>query len=303
MAPAPRCWRLFCWVKTLQRKSGCKVNLLLNILRKRGDGFHELETVIQPVPYFDELEFEAAGSSVFLTSDHPTLPCDDSNLMVRAAHAFFEHSRIAAGVRMHLRKRIPMEAGLGGGSSNAAATLLGLNELFDCPLDGVRLRELAASLGSDVPFFLQEHPALATGRGEMVAPLDPFPALNGLVLVLVHPGFGVSTPWAYRELAHHPEVLNGRAGRAGELIQQLQTPHSRSWGPLLFNSLEVPVFEKYPVLRLYVDCFLREGAQAALMSGSGSTVFAWFEDAAGAESGLTRFRSEFGSATWGIVLA
>jgi len=288
---------------SLLKRSGCKINLLLNILGRREDGFHELETVMQPVPLWDELEFSPAGAAIELSCDQPGLPCDGSNLVVRAAHAFREASGIDSGIKIHLRKRIPMEAGLGGGSGNAATTLLGLNELFGQALPANQLSQLAAGLGSDVPFFLQSHPALSTGRGELIAPLAVFPRLAGRNLALLHPGFGIATPWAYKTLASFPEHLNGRSGRARELVRELESEDGTvPWGGLLYNSLEAPAFWKYPVLQLYVEAFKELGSVGALMSGSGSTVFGWFEKRAQAERAIEACRSRFGHAFWSAIL-
>src|SRR5581483_1720181 len=132
-------------------------------------------------------------------------------------------AKISDGVKIHLEKKIPMAAGLGGGSGNAATTLLALNELFDSPLSPAKIDELAATLGSDINFFLQSKPALATGRGEKVVSLEPFAALHGKAFLLIHPGFGIATPWAYQNLARFPAALNGRPNRAKELIAALRT--------------------------------------------------------------------------------
>lgn len=288
---------------TLTKTSGCKINLLLNILGKRADGFHELESVMQPVPLFDELDFRSGGVGVRLTCDNPALPCDGTNLIVKAARAFQIATGITPQVGIHLRKRIPMEAGLGGGSANAATTLLGLNELSGNPLSITQLHATAAALGSDVPFFLQANPALATGRGERVKPLAPFGALYPLTLLLVHPGFGISTPWAYQALARFPDALNGQPGRANRLIDALQASTGEgAWSGQLYNSLEAPAFWKYAVLHLYVEEFKTQGAFAAMMSGSGSTVFAWFSNRLKAEQGLEKFRSRFGDRLWSAIL-
>ena len=206
----------------LNKKSPCKVNLLLNILGRRGDGFHELETVMQPVNLCDELAFERGGNGIRLTCGEKGLPTDSRNLVFRAAEKFFAAAKISDGVKIHLRKKIPLAAGLGGGSGNAAATLLALNELFDAPIASGKLQEIAATLGSDVPFFLQGKPALALGRGEKIQPLGELPALDDKAILLIHPGFGISTPWAYQNLARFPEALNGRPGRAEELIAKLR---------------------------------------------------------------------------------
>lgn len=254
--------------------SPCKVNLLLNILGRRPDGFHELETLMQPVPWCDRLRVERAESGVVLTCDDPRLPVDETNLVVRAAKGFLDAAGLANGVRMHLEKRIPLAAGLGGGSGDAATTLLGLNRLFGEPLSLAALDGLAAGLGSDVPFFLYGRPALASGRGERVAVLEPFAALHGCWLVLAHPGFGVATAWAYRQLGQHPEALNGRPGRAAELAQRLQAGDPQAACAQLYNALEAPVLRKYPILALYQEFFRSAGALGTLMSGSGSTTFA-----------------------------
>jgi 4-diphosphocytidyl-2-C-methyl-D-erythritol kinase len=286
----------------LQKKSPCKVNLLLNILGKRPDGFHELETVMQPVNLFDEILFERGGKAVQLTCDEPALPVDSKNLVHRAAADFLSAAKIADGVKIHLEKKIPLAAGLGGGSGNAATTLLALNELFDQPLSGEKLRELAAALGSDIPFFLQNQPALATGRGEKIQPLESFPALHGNAFLLIHPGFGISTPWAYQSLARFPAALNGTPGRARKLISELQTGDLAAARAELFNSLEAPALDKFPVLALYQE-FLREnGAQAALMSGSGSTTFAIAENVPDGESLAEKFKSQFGANSWTAVV-
>src|SRR5438477_1435976 len=166
-------------------KSPCKVNLLLNILGKRADGFHELETVMHPIDLCDELVLRTGRQGVQLTCSNPELPKDSGNLVFRAATAFRETAGIREGVQIHLEKRIPLAAGLGGGSSNAATTLLGLNELFGKVLPPKVLEEIAAALGSDIPFFLQTKPALGIGRGEKIESLEDFPAMAGAAFVLV----------------------------------------------------------------------------------------------------------------------
>jgi 4-diphosphocytidyl-2-C-methyl-D-erythritol kinase len=286
---------------TLTRSSPCKVNLLLNILGKRADGFHELETVMQPLRLCDELTFERTNSGLVLTCSEATLPTDATNLVCRAASAFFQRSGIVGGVRIHLEKKIPMAAGLGGGSGNAATTLLALNELFDQPLDSAQLHETAASLGSDVPFFLQTQPALAEGRGERIQPLKPFPALAGCAFLLVHPGFGIATAWAYRELARFPAALNGERGRAATLISRLESGDLRAASGAFYNSLEAPVLEKYPWLAVLQDFLREQGAAGALMSGSGSTTFAIARDPGGARALEERVREKFGRCWTAIV--
>jgi len=280
----------------------CKINLLLNVLGRRADAFHEIETVLYPVPVFDRLRFEISPDGVTLSSDDPALPVGKPNLVVRAAEAFLEHASTGSGVRIHLEKKIPVAAGLGGGSSDAAHTLVGLNKLFGQPLSPDLLCDLAAALGSDVPFFLDPAPALATGRGEQVRRVGVFGALNGLWLFLVHPGFGVSTPWAYRALARFPEALNGIPGRANQLIERLCAGDLETAVRHCFNALEAPVLAKYPILALYQSFLREQGAIVAMMSGSGSSTFALLSDEPSARRIQDRFLARFGRACWTAVV-
>ena len=282
----------------LEKKSPCKVNLILNILGKRADGFHELETVMQPVNICDEMTFARAAAGVHLTCSHPALPCDSRNLVHRAATAFLAAAKIGDGVQIRLQKNLPLAGGIGGGSANAAVTFTALNEMFGQPLSLEKLHELAAALGSDVPFFLYDRPALANGRGEKVQTLENFPALRGKAILLVHPGFGISTPWSYQNLARFPAALNGQKGRAQKLISRLQSGDLRSAAGEFYNSLEAPAFDKFPVLRLYQEFFREHGALASLMSGSGSTTFAITENLPAVETLAEKFKAQFGANGW-----
>jgi 4-diphosphocytidyl-2-C-methyl-D-erythritol kinase len=280
--------------------SPCKVNFILNILGKRPDGFHELETVLFPVQIHDTLELAKAPgiSSIELTCSHPELPTDAGNLVFRAAEKLREAAGISEGVRIHLEKKLPLAAGLGGGSANAAVTLLGLNSLYGSPLAQDQLCQIAASLGSDVPFFLQAKPALGLGRGEQVRPLPEFGALQNHWIILVHPGFGISTPWAYQNLARFPVALNGTPGRAERLANALAHSSLADAAKDFYNSLEAPALEKYPILILFQEFFRENGAEVALMSGSGSTVFALAKGKELADQIMEKFQSHFGSACW-----
>jgi 4-diphosphocytidyl-2-C-methyl-D-erythritol kinase len=287
---------------TLEKSSPCKVNLLLNILGKRSDGFHELETVIHPLNFFDRLTFARRGRSVELACGEPALPTDSRNLVHRAATAFLQAAQIHDGVHIRLDKNIPLAAGLGGGSSNAATTLLGLNELFGAPLSPATLQEIAAELGSDVPFFLQNKPALATGRGEKIQPLDFFPALKGAALLLIHPGFGIATAWAYKRLAKFPAALNGQPGRAQKLISLLRRGDLHAASAEFYNSLEAPALEKHPLLALFQEFLCSHGAAVARMSGSGSTTFAVAKDQPNAEMLAEKIKSKFGQTCWVVLV-
>ena len=278
----------------LSHKSHCKINLLLNVVGQRADGFHELEMLMLPVPIFDRLDFELLGHGIELTCNQPGIPTDSSNLVCQAAESFAAKAGVTGGVRVHLEKSIPAEGGLGGGSSNAAATLLALNKLHDQPLGQATLHELAAELGSDVPFFMQSQAAVAKGRGEIIEPVAPLEALDGKSLLLVRPGFGVPTPWAYQSLAKFPGAKNRPLGQANELAKSLANGSLAEAGDTFYNSLEAPVFDKFPLLNLMKQHALANGAEAALLCGSGSTVFVICSDAATAQSLGQAIKSKFG---------
>jgi 4-diphosphocytidyl-2-C-methyl-D-erythritol kinase len=164
------------------------------------------------------------------------------------------------------------------------------------------LHDIAATLGSDIPFFLQTKPALATGRGEKIQPLDFFPALLGCSFVLIHPGFGISTAWSYQTLARFRAALNGIPGRAQKLAALLQTADRKAANAEYYNSLEAPALEKFPILALYQEFLCANGAEAVLMSGSGSTTFAIVRSQAAAEGLAEKFKTRFGSAGWTAVV-
>ena len=289
---------------TLKQQSPGKINLLLNILGRRADGFHELESVFHPVALYDTLSCQTTAQGLEFTCDDPVAAHRMTAIWVWSVRTRLSSAppAITAGLRLHLEKRITRPRRLGGGSGNAAHTLRGLNALFDRPLTDPQLHELAARLGSDVPFFLQDRPALVTGRGGHIEPLDFFPGLRGRGLLLVHPGFGISTAWAYQQLARFPQALNGQPGRARQLVERLQAGDSEPLAGALFNSLEAPVFAKYPVLALYQEFLRAHGALATLMSGSGSTTFAVVESIAHGKTLAAQFKRRFGSTCWTAVV-
>src|SRR5258708_5674128 len=178
-----------------------KINLYLHILGRRPDGFHELETLMAPISLGDMVDIDLIPEGIEFTCSDPALSDAQDNLATKAARVFLKEFKLATGVRIHLEKRVPVGAGLGGGSGDAAAVLLALRKLtgVDCA-DG-KLAELAARLGSDIPFFIYKQPAVCKGRGEIIKPVTLKESYQGL---LVHPGFGVSTPWAYKTYAQNP---------------------------------------------------------------------------------------------------
>jgi 4-diphosphocytidyl-2-C-methyl-D-erythritol kinase len=266
-----------------------KINLSLRVLGRRADGFHELETLMAPLTLADELTVEKAGAGIAFTCSDTTLPTGDDNLAVRAARAFFDASQLDAGLMIHLEKRIPHGAGLGGGSSDAASTLLALDELFETKLGTTRLAEIAASLGSDVPFFIHRSAAVCRGRGEIV---EPCVLPQKLPLLLVKPPFGVPTPWAYSKWADSLE------------IDSISYAPQQFGGVEFVNDLERPVFEKYLFLALLKRWLLAQPETgAALMSGSGSTMLAVLRDEGAGEALRARVIAEFGDSLWTCLCA
>jgi 4-diphosphocytidyl-2-C-methyl-D-erythritol kinase len=262
-----------------------KVNLSLRVLSRREDGFHELESLMCPVSIFDTLDvtLRAEGGLEF-TCDDPTLPVGDDNLVVRAARLFCGARGIEPNVRIALTKHIPHGAGLGGGSSDAATTLLALDRLFETQLSREALSAMAADLGSDVPFFIYQSAAMIRGRGERVESVA-FP--HALPLLLIKPPFGVPTPWAY-----------SRWKEAREIPDVPYAAQTFPWGEL-GNDLERPVFEKHIVLADLKRWLLGQPEVAgALMSGSGATVFAVLRSKDEAMSLGERVALEFGPDLW-----
>lgn len=246
------------------RKAPAKLNLSLRVTGRRSDGFHEIDTIMVPLRGLCDVLTFAPGDGQRFTCNDARLPADDGNLVVRAARAFAEAAGVPGDMHIHLEKHIPSGAGLGGGSSDAAATLRALQEIHGEPLDRATLHGLAADLGSDVPFFLQDGPARCTGRGEIVTPVPEIMA-GPLPVLLLKPDFPVATVDAYRR-AMDP-TLGAIPGipMAGQEIGGIE----------LINDLERPVFAKHRFLaELKLWLTQRPETRAVLMSGSGSTVFA-----------------------------
>jgi 4-diphosphocytidyl-2-C-methyl-D-erythritol kinase len=270
----------------MQLFAPAKINLSLKVLGRRADGFHEIDTLMAPISLYDELVVEPneSGAGLLFSSDDPSLPVGNDNLVVRAARSFFSEIKEEPRVRITLRKNIPHGAGLGGGSSDAASTLLGLNQLHGAPLSFSRLTTAAAGIGSDVAFFLTGGPARCRGRGEIVEAVEPLPTLP---LLLLKPEFGVPTPWAYKQWRDSREIpaIDYSPQKIGNFTVE--------------NDLERPVFEKHLFLaRMKVWLLEQPEVTAALLSGSGSTMFAVLRDADGAEALGHRARAELDPLLW-----
>jgi 4-diphosphocytidyl-2-C-methyl-D-erythritol kinase len=252
-------------IRRLTVTAAAKVNLSLEVLGKRADGYHELATVMQAVDLADRLVLEDADG-LTLTTTSPDVPTDGGNLALRAAAALREAARADRGARIHLDKRIPVAAGLGGGSSDAAAVLLGLNRLWKLRWPMARLAEVAVTLGMDVPFFLRGGAALGTGRGEQVSPVTGMP----LALVLVNPGTALSTAAVYGRVT---PAMYSTGGHARAMADALRSRRTGRVAATLYNGLETAARAVSPDLERMRAALLAAGALGAIMSGSGPTVF------------------------------
>ena len=255
-------------------RASAKVNLGLEVLGRRDDGYHELRTVLQTIDFHDELRFEEAESGIRLTTNLPSLGTGKENLVYRAASLLAESTGYGGGALIHLEKRVPPGKGLGGGSSDAAATLVALDRLWRTGASPEDLHRLAASLGMDVPFFLYGGTALAVSRGDEVYPL---PELPDLPIVLILPDFSISTAEAYGNLR-----LTKREAGHKLLHFAWNLPEVRVGLRDLVNELESAAGDRFQSIQEYKRLLLEQGATASMMSGSGSSVFGIFHDEASA---------------------
>ena len=254
----------------LTLKSPAKINLSLEVLKKREDGYHQIRSLMQAVDLSDELTLEKRPEGVAISSDHHGCPADETNLAFKAASLLLREEREDRGVDIHIRKRIPVSAGLGGGSSNAAAALRGVRQLFKLDVPDGKLHQLAARVGSDVPFFLCSGQALVQGRGERIRPIRIY---GGYWLVMVYPGIEVSTGWAYRNTR-----INLTKDRRGLTFNNLEDTSGFFQALLSFNNdLEEAVGKRYPVIRRIKENLEDSGAVKSSMSGSGPTVYGVFD--------------------------
>jgi len=268
---------------TLVFKTPAKVNLGLYILGKREDGFHELETLFQMVNWCDEIKIECLAQGLEMTCNQPDIPTDDGNLVIKAAQLL--QARFpdrCKGARINLTKNIPHGAGLGGGSGNAAGVLLGLNFLWELNLKRKDLISLASELGSDVPFFLFSPCAIGRSRGEI---LEPVQSSIKFYVLMVYPGFPLSTAWVYGNLKLKlTKQQNNISILKNFLLQSEYAQLGASWS----NDLEAIVFQEYPEIFGIKKELLALGAKGALLSGSGSTVFGIFDNPETAKNAYAR---------------
>ncbi|MCI9438897.1 MAG: 4-(cytidine 5'-diphospho)-2-C-methyl-D-erythritol kinase [Lachnospiraceae bacterium] len=258
-------------METYRTKAYAKINLGLDVTGRLPNGYHQVRMIMQQIGIYDELVFERAGGDIVITTDNKTLPLDEKNLIYKAAGHMMKTYGICKGLRVHLNKKIPIAAGLAGGSTDAAATIKAMNHLFELNLPLSRLMEEGAAIGADVPYCILGGTALAEGIGEKLTPLPSLPAC--LVLV-AKPEASVSTPYVYTRLdamaiPHHPDIDGMadsiKAGNLGGILERME------------NVLEIVTIRDHPVIAALKERMLRLGAAGSLMSGSGPTVFGIFE--------------------------
>ncbi|GJL78683.1 MAG: 4-diphosphocytidyl-2-C-methyl-D-erythritol kinase [Nitrospinaceae bacterium] len=268
----------------LSFKTPAKINLALRILGRREDGYHDLITLLQMVTLFDSISLETIPSGVELQCDAPEIPKDHTNLVLQAAHLLQEaYPGEKRGVRIGLQKNIPSGAGLGGGSGNAAGALMGLNVFWDMKLSREDLVPLAQKLGSDVPFFLTAPCALGKGRGDEMAPVQ---TTAKFYVLLIYPGVSIATSWVYQNLKLK---LTKRKNNISILQKFLLESQVACLGECLENDLEPVVFKRYPAIQAIREELSGLGADGCLLSGSGSTVFAIFDNPDRAKSAYAKF--------------
>jgi len=274
---------------TIEIEAPAKTNLWLRILGEREDGFHDIDTRMVGLSLADQITIEvnSSGQKVSLTCSDESLGTGEDNLIMRAVRVLEEHCDQQFGLNIHLEKRIPIAAGLGGGSSDAAAVLKGVNRLFDLNVSLDDLSGLAAMIGSDVPFFVYDSPCDCSGRGEIVTPVD---FDSELPILLVKPPFGISAAWAYQNLA-----------QAIEIPGVTYAPQGFPWGAMS-NDLERSVFEKFLFLaRLTIWLLDQPETHSALLSGSGSSMLVVLSAADGGEHLSEKILKCFGEAMWTYI--
>ena len=249
-----------------------KINLTLDILGKRADGFHEVSMIMQTLELADIVELEKADAVTLKISGNDSLPTDEKNLAFRAALEVQNFCNKNFGVSINLTKKIPSAAGLAGGSSDAAAVIRGLNILYDLNLSVEEMYEIAAKIGSDVPYCVIGGTCLATGRGEILTRLDDLPAFQ---VVLIKPHGEISTAWAYQNYDDNPAQFHPQNN---EIINLLKEKNYDAAFKKFSNVLEPVAIKKIPAIQTYKKFLLDNGAKVAMMSGSGSTVFALIDN-------------------------
>ncbi|MGB9629133.1 MAG: 4-(cytidine 5'-diphospho)-2-C-methyl-D-erythritol kinase [Thermodesulfobacteriota bacterium] len=276
----------------LRLESPAKINLRLEILRKREDGYHDIRTIFQKISLYDKLLFRLKKEKgISITTDQPRLPVGKENLVYRAAQLMIQKAGFEGGIHIQIEKKIPLGAGLGGGSSNAATTLKALNQLFETNLKEKELMRMGKEIGADVPFFFLRGAAIGSGIGEKLKEIR----LPDLWYILIYPNFEVSTLWAYRNY-----ILTKRKFQIN-LHQLPKNPEEVS--KILWNDLEEVVSRRFPQVFRMKEILYSVGAEGALMTGSGPTVFGIFSKEGGAKEAFRKVKQITKGKGWLILNA
>ncbi len=266
-------------MSVLEVPAHAKINLSLDVLGKREDGYHELRMIMQTIDLHDRVLIETTeDAGITLECDNRWVPLDSRNTVWKAARLLMEHCGIKSGIKIKIKKRIPVAAGLAGGSADAAAVLRGLNKLFSAGLDQYELKELGRQVGADVPYCIEGGTKLAKGIGELLTPLRDF---SGVDIVLVKPKIGVSTAWVYGNLKT-AEIMRRDRPDTELLISALTDGNLSMIAAHMKNVLELVTIPRYGIVQEAKDCLLKAGALGSMMSGSGPTVFGIFSDTSAA---------------------
>ena len=268
-------------------KARAKINLTLEVGEKRPDGFHEVSMIMQSLRLWDDVElFFSQGTENTVECNIPFFRADEKNIAYRAVLLMQERYHLTQSVHLRIRKKIPIAAGLAGGSADAAAVLRGMSKLYSLRLSTEQLMQIGAELGSDIPFCIMGGTCLATGRGEKVEMLPAFPTTY---VLLIKPDFSVSTPWAYRVFDEEPPQKKPDYKHMLQIIQQGRLDQIQEE---MINMLEKPVMREYPILQEIKEKILAEGAMASAMSGSGPTVYGLFREEKTVRAAYAKLRSE-----------
>ena len=282
-------------MKEIEIDSYSKINLTLNILAKRQDGYHDIETIMQSINLADRIFIKEEKEGIKIKCSHPLVPVDSQSLTYRSAEKILHRYRITRGVKIEIDKKIPLASGMAGGSANSASILVGINKLFDLNLINKDLREIGEELGMDVPFCIQNGTALAYHKGEKVTPLSP---INPpLWIIIINPGFEIPTKWAYNNL--NLEWLKKEKNNTKNMLNALKEGELPGIAKNLFNSFEGLIIKKYPEIGKIKDRLIEEGALGALMSGSGPTVFGIAQNKEQALKIYEKLKSEYKS-IWAV---
>ncbi len=278
-------------MQSITLSSPAKINLRLNVLGRRSDGYHELLMLMERVSLSDEIELKVVEKGIMVSVDSQEVPEGESNIAFRAIKEIMAYSSRNVGIEVKIKKNIPVAAGMGGGSSNAATVIRGLNQLLKLKLPREKLMMIGAKIGADVPFFLFEAPAIASGIGDQLRKIKKIPKMS---FVIINPGFPVSTEWVYKNYSMNGVPSKGTADKQSSGLQEVPSIFNtkRDVVKYLHNDLEEVTAKQYPVIEEIKKMLVQNGALASRMTGSGPSVFGIFPDRPTAEKAISKMSAK-----------